>query len=220
MSKLLGGLFSRPSGKASGLVFGSGRTKRGKQVTAREYVIPTDPKTNAQKDQRGKMPYVTKIIQGIGREVYQFDWNRAVNNLPGFQSLSSVFMSNISKTGSLDFSTLDPVSLGIRHFPDTFGAEAGTGEVTVTWSTETGDIGSSDDIAVVVAIQTIADSESVERQVVADQSATRDDGTITISVDNDSEGDQIVLLYFKSDTPGSPSNQRLSEARWAENLLP
>lgn len=219
MSKLLGGLFSRPSGKASGLVFGSGRTKRGKQVTAREYVIPTDPKTNAQQEQRGKMPFSTAIIQAIGRDVYQFDWNRAINNLPGFQSLSSLFMRNIiHTTGELE--TPGETSLGARHFPDTFDAEDDGTDITVNWSTEIGDLGADEDITVVVAVATDPDTDSVERTVIVDESTTRTDGSVTLTGAGTSAGDAQVMLYFKAAESGIPANDRKSSAKWTETVAP
>lgn len=219
MSKLLGGLFSRPSGKASGLVFGSGRTSRGKQVTAREYVIPTDPKTNAQQEQRGKMPFSTAIIQAIGRSIYQFDWNRAINNLPGFQSLSSLFMRNIAHTSG-ELSTPGETSLGARHFPDTFSAEDDTTDIDVSWSTENGDVGADDDIAVVVAVATDPESESVEREVIVDTSTTRTDGGVTLTGAGTAPGDMQVMLYFKAAGSGIPANDRKSSAKWTETVSP
>lgn len=216
MSKLLGGLFSRPSGKTSGIVFGAGRTIRGKQVTSREYVIPTDPRTNAQLEQRSKMPFSTSIIQSIGRSIYQFDWNRAVNNLPGFQSLSSLFMRFIDFTTGI-LNTPSAVSLGARHFPDTWAAAAGTDQIDVTWSTENGDIGSADDTAIVIAVATNPDSGEVTRSVVVDDTNIRSDGAATIPATGVAAGDYQVLLYFRSEESGVPTNDKRSSARWLEN---
>lgn len=219
MSKLLGGLFSRPSGKTSGLVFGAGRTSRAKQVTAREYVIPTDPRTNAQLVQRGKMPFSTAIVREIGRSIYQFDWNRAIKALPGFQSLSSLFMRFIDgETGEL--STPSEVSLGVRHFPDAFEAEDDTTDIVVTWSTETGDIGDDDDTAIVVAVATDPDSMSVERTVIVDTSAVRSDGMVILTGAGTAAGDAQVMLYFRSEETGVPSNDKRSTAAWTETVAP
>lgn len=216
MSKLLGGLFSRPSGKTSGIVFGAGRTIRGKQVTSREYVIPTDPRTNAQIEQRSKMPFSTAIIQAIGRSIYQFDWNRAVNNLPGFQSLSSLFMRFVDFTTGI-LNTPSAVSLGARHFPDTWAAAAGTDEINVTWSTENGDIGAPDDTAIVIAVATNPSPGEVTRPVIVDESAIRSDGLVDLASTGVAAGDFQVLLYFRSEESGVPTNDKRSSARWLEN---
>jgi hypothetical protein len=213
MSKLLGGLFSRPSGKASGLVFGAGRTKRGKQVTAREYTIPTDPKTNAQLAQRSKMPYVTQIIQGFGRAIYQFDWNRAVKNLPGFQSLSSVLMPGMAANGQYEFAP-PSTTLGTRHFPDTYAAVDADPDVTLNWSTETGDIGAADDEAIILMFDPSAQAAPEDRAVAVNTGAVRSDGTVTISNAIAAGAGGIYGLYFKAAGSGIPSRDKLSECQW------
>ena len=216
MSKLLGGLFSRPSGKASGLVFGAGRTKRGKQVTAREYTIPTDPKTNAQVSQRGKMPWVASLIQEIGRDVYQFDFNRAVKNLPGYQSLSSIFMK-IMSTDGLIAEIPPPISLGTRYNPGIDDALSSGASMTVEWSTDSGDVSSPDDVAVIIVIPKDRAGTPLTTFVTVDQSAVRSDGSATFDTANLGSQEAFVGLYFKSNEAGVPSRDRLSEVLWVQN---
>lgn len=215
MSKLLGGLFSRPSGKASGLVFGAGRTARGKQVTVREYVIPADPRTNAQIIQRGKMPFSTEIIQRIGRGVYQTAWNRAVKALPGFQSLSSILMQHISSDGEIT-SVPQQTSLGSLHAPLTVTPGTAGIESSVTFSTETGDLGSAADQVQAFAFSVDAPTDQNPRAVgvTLDPGATRSDGSVEVELSSAPVGDVILCFWFYSDAVGIPSHHRYSPATW------
>lgn len=213
MSKLLGGLFSRPSGKASGLVFGAGRTRNGKRVTAREYVIPSDPRTTAQQQQRGKMPFSTAIIQDIGRVIYQNDWNRAVKDLPGFQSLSNRFMTVIDSEGNFTEAPRN-TSLGVLHTPVTRSASLAGATVTITFSDELGDLGSATDQVRGFAFDSNAPSEGVQRPVAisVDPDDTREDGTLTITLPEAPVGDVIACFWLYSDEVGIPASHRRSEA--------
>lgn len=215
MSKLLGGIFSRPSGQTSGLVFGAGRTSRGKQVTVRELVIPANPNTSAQKTQRSRFTFALEIVKAIGASVYAFDWNRAVKQLPGFQSLMSIMTLAVDgDSGAL--STPGSTTLGARHFPNDFTASAGTGEILVTWSDEDGDLGAAADKAVVIAIATDPDSGGTSRAVAVNQSQTRADTGASLAAPDAATGAYQVGLYFTSEEVGVPSNDLKSEVQWLE----
>lgn len=82
MSRLAGGLFSTPSGHNNGLIFGAARTPDGKKVTAREYVKPANPNTQAQQKQRTKFSYAVEVAKQMVPETVNDGWDRAVNNYP------------------------------------------------------------------------------------------------------------------------------------------
>jgi hypothetical protein len=215
MSKLLGGIFSRPSGQTSGLVFGAGRTSRGKKVTVRELVIPANPRSNAQVTQRNRFTFALGIVKAIGENVYSYDWNRAVKQLPGFQSLMSVMtLALTSGDGTLD--TPPSTTLGARHFPSTFAAVAGVDQIDVSWSSESGDLGAATDKAVIIAVATDPVTGETTREVLIDQSTTRADGAAVISSTGVAAGDFQVGLYFTSEEVGIPANDKKSEAQWVE----
>lgn len=101
MARLDGGLFSRPRGTTAGIVFGAARTRTGKVATARQLVPPSNPNTPAQQEQRSKFKVAQDIIRSWGPSVYQKDWNRAVSQLPGFQSMQSIMTKAIGSDGKI-----------------------------------------------------------------------------------------------------------------------
>jgi len=116
MSILKGGIFSKPSGKTGGIVFGAARTRTGKLVTARELVPPSNPNTSLQQTQRSKFKSSLDLVRRIGASVYRSAWNRSVGQLPGFQSMESIFLNQMSETK--DITLVNDINLGILHFPD------------------------------------------------------------------------------------------------------
>lgn len=147
MAKLRGGLFGRPSGQLQNLVLGAARDRTGKVATVRELVIPTNPNSADQQVQRGKFHDSLQIVRDIGPSEYQGSWNRAIGQLPGFQSLMSIMINCMSDAYVL---TAPPdVPLGTLHAPVTFTVAAGevSGEIDVTWSIETGSNGTTADTA-------------------------------------------------------------------------
>lgn len=216
MAKLTAGIFSEASGHNNGLVFGKARTRDGKKTTVRQLVKPSNPNTNAQQSQRGRFSAALQIVKSIGRSIYSIDWQNAVDNLPGFQSLMSIMTNALSDTGA-SLSAPASATLGSRHFPDTFAAAASTDQIDVTWSTELGEIGAADDDAVVIAVEVTDAGPDWDRIVILDQSAIRSEGSATISHTGVATGDFAVGLYFKSSTSGLPSDQIRSEANWLVN---
>jgi len=160
MSKLDGGIFSNPSGKTAGIVFGAARTRQGKRVTARQLVSPSNPNTAAQQTQRGKFSDSLAIVRFNGAEIYQSDFNRAISQLPGFQSQMSIYMSamDASKTLSLPPS----INLGTLHYPDTITvASDDPGVITTNFSVEPGDNGTASDQVITFAVDVTSAGRSV-----------------------------------------------------------
>lgn len=151
MSKLEGGIFSNPSGQTSGIVFGAARTRRGKVVTARQLVSPSNPNTAAQQEQRTKFSESLTIVRAIGATIYQGDFNRAISQLPGFQSMMSIYLNNMNS--SFTIGSISDTNLGLLHLPDTLTVTAGTtGVIDVDWSTELGANGTTADQFVAFAV--------------------------------------------------------------------
>lgn len=219
MSRLLGGPFSRASGKVAGLVFSSARSGLKKMQTIREHVVPSNPRTATQVAQRGRMAYAAAIVVAIGQAIYRFDWNRAVRQLAGYPSLINLFISNIDRMSG-ELSQPRNISLGVRHFPATFSVEAGTGQVEVTWSTEAGAVSHEDDEAVAILVAKDPDPDAFTREVQVKTGATRADGATgyTFTTDNDAPGDVFVCLYFRNSGESIPDRDRRSDARWLASV--
>jgi hypothetical protein len=142
MSVISGGIFSKPRGKTGGIVFGAARTRQGKLATARELVKPSNPNTALQQTQRGKFKSALDLVRRIGSTVYRTAWNRSVGQLPGFQSMISIFLGQMA--ANKDITLVNDINLGLLHFPDTFSIASGAaGRLDVTWSGS--DIGNGTD---------------------------------------------------------------------------
>lgn len=179
MSVLSGGIFSKVSGKTAGIVFGAARTRQGKKTTARELVAPSNPNTAAQQTQRGKFSSALLIPRTFGPGIYQSDFNRSVGQLPGFQSMTSIFLNQMDASKTVDLTI--PINLGSLHAPDTISAATGAaGEIDLTISTENGANGTSADAVVVLAVASLTGSRSSDKGIVAQVDGNRADGSITV----------------------------------------
>lgn len=152
MARHEGGIFSRPRGKTGGLVFGAARTREGKMVTSRLLVAPSNPNTAAQQAQRGKFSYALDIVRMIGADVYQSDWNRAISQLPGFQSWMSILMGMVDAAGEISANGPE-IRLGTLTKLVDYSAATGaaSGELDLTWDAAVAE-GSASDTLVAIAI--------------------------------------------------------------------
>lgn len=146
MAKITGGLHGRAAGNVGGIVYGAARTRIGKVVTARELVKPAYSDTDLQKIFRNKFRYALNPVRMLGSDFWKEDWNRAIGQLPGFQSMMSILTKNQSEAYLLHDIPVTP--LGSLHCPDSFTGSSGTGgsgTITLSWSTEHGPAGSDSD---------------------------------------------------------------------------
>jgi hypothetical protein len=195
MSRVTGGIYSRPSGKTAGIVWGAARTRTGKVATARQLVPPSNPNTPAQRTQRNKFREALFIVRSLGSIIYAIAWNRSIGQLPGFQSMLSVMLNSLSS----NFTLAPPVSinLGTLHLPTTMSTAFGTPNgVKVNWSTENGSNGTPSDLAQILVI---GDSDSTRRvpgSIVSSTTAIRSTGTANIG-GLDSGSGYVIIVYFK-----------------------
>jgi len=101
MSRLTGGIFSEVSGTTAGVTFGKARTREGKVTTGRQYTIPSNPNTAGQQTQRSKFSNAKNIVRACTSGWYQDAFNRAVSQLPGFQSMMSIVLNALGSTSTL-----------------------------------------------------------------------------------------------------------------------
>lgn len=194
MARLEGGIFSRPRGKTGGLVFGAARTRIGKVATSRLLVVPTNPRTPAQVTQRNKFSEALAITRLIGPVEYQNFWNRAIGQLPGFQSLESVYLNSLSATSVIG--TIPPVNLGALQTPTILSVLpiAPSGSVEVTFSTNLGLNGTTDDLIHVYGVATNPAATPLDRVVVVNSTTIRDTGTVTLN--GFISGSNVSVLIF------------------------
>lgn len=203
MAKLDGGIFSKPSGKTGGVVFGAARTRQGKVATVRQLVPPSNPNTTKQQTQRNKFKESLAIVRKIGKSIYGSDFNRAISQLPGFQSLMSILMNNMDDSFTL--SAPPDINLGTLYTPgiDSVGASGTTGGVMVDWLTDLGPNGDAGDDVVILYIGADA-AATPEDRVVKSSAASADRADGTAQESGWSAGaDVLVGMYMRGDGPNA-----------------
>lgn len=101
MSLHVGGIFSRARGKASGLVFSEVRTRQGKGMISRQLVIPSNPNSPGQQDQRLKFSRMKQSLATFGRNSYEEVLDRGVGQLPGYQTFENMLLNSLQDDGTL-----------------------------------------------------------------------------------------------------------------------
>jgi hypothetical protein len=195
MAVLEGGIFSRPRGKTGGIVFGAARTRQGKQVTSRLLVPPSNPNTTAQQEQRGIFSSAQSIVRKLGSTVYQVDWNRSVGQLPGFQSMQSIFMNQMDT--DLDLTLVNNINLGtLPNEPDVSADPADPGVIAVTWTNSYGEGAEASNVPTAVAVCTTAANRALVGGVQYVSTNMRADEAIAIE-DCIAGATYQIYFYFK-----------------------
>lgn len=221
MSKFPSGIFSKARGKLSGVVFSAARTRKGKLMTARQLVIPANPQTTDQQSNRSVFSFVQRGVRDFGPGVYRTIFNRGVEDLPGYQSLLSLFRRSYGTISSTVWraNTVNPDTLlGDLHFPDTVTlVEIADDYLEIDWSTENGDNGSAGDAVYLIAMDLRVDTEDDETWGYAIGEGERSDGNISVvrqgpfGAANWELGAYYALVFFNG---SNPEGERRSLARW------
>jgi len=130
------GIYSKPSGKTGGVVWGRARTRYGKLATSREYVIPTYSNTPDQIAQRAIFLEAIRVSSNLGNAIWRDPWNNTLGELAGY----SAFMSHLIHTFEYDdpdvlvIAEPPPKSLGPVYMPDIqFTVGPTEGRNTLSW---------------------------------------------------------------------------------------
>jgi hypothetical protein len=196
MAKLDGGVFSRPRGKTGGLVFGAARTRQGKVATVRQLVPPSNPNTAAQQTQRTKFKEALEIVRQIGKSIYGSDWNRAISQLPGFQSMMSIFMNNMDDQYVLTLPA--ETNLGSLFTPGlgNFVANTATSVIVEGAGLGTGPNGTLADKMVAILIATNPGPSASERVVGVGSGAERSTQEQNVEL-SDGTVEFLGALYYQ-----------------------
>jgi len=213
MAKLVGGLHGRPAGNVGGVIYGAARTRTGKAVTARELVYPSNPQTAGQVLQRNKFKEALYAVRHLGPTLYQDDWNRAIGQLPGFQSMMSIILENTD--ASEDFNTPADTPLGNLHFPSSWAPVTGagaSGTIDITWNTGLGLNGTANDVLVVFGVQKLEAAGQIRGSIVCATTEVRSDGSATVAMGSSNKVFQVCGYFQGAGTAAG----LLSLARWTE----
>jgi len=143
------GLYSMPSGRVGGIVWGRARTRFGKLATSRSYTIPTYSDTPDQIAQRAKFREALRVCNILGSPIWQNPWDNTLGKLAGYSACMSHLVHNFNYAlGTVSFKIPSiPKSLGPVYMP-TIAVVPGptTGRNSFTWDTACyGDHASPDD---------------------------------------------------------------------------
>ena len=210
MAVITGGVTGRPAGKLAGVIFGAARSRTGKVVTAREKVRPANPNTAAQQAHRNNFALGIASVRGIGPSEYQEYWNRAVGQLPGFQSLMSILMDVTSETGDLTAPPDTP--LGDLHYPETVSVNGSmaSGFFAFDWTTENGSNGTPADVPHIYLIPADVTDREANLAVAVSSAGRRDDGT-SANITVKPSTDYLAVLLFEGK---GTAEGKLSLAHW------
>ncbi len=176
-----GGLHGRPSGSVAGIIYGGARSRIGKVVTARELVFPANPRTAPQLLQRRKFKQSLFATRHLAAVLWQDYFNRAIGQLPGFQSMMSIILDNTDAAEEL---TIPPdTPLGNLHFPDTFSIDTGVaipGSCDATWSAELGLNGTADDLFRIFAVSVLPEDTDQRGTMVDISAVTRSETSLAL----------------------------------------
>jgi len=196
-AKVFGGLHGRVSGSIGGIVYSAARTRQGKVVTAREWVMPgeiTDSKVIAQ---RLIFKQALYAVRYLGAGLWQADFNRGIGQLPGFHSMMSIVLK-ASDRDTLEMEPPPDTPLGSLYSPlitmETHGSVAGS--VTATWGGGLGPNGTDADVLNVFGIERDGTEEGVRGGLDFAATAVRSD--LTLDIATGSSGTHWVIgAYFQ-----------------------
>lgn len=193
MSSIKGGIFGNPSGSTGNIVFGAARTREGKVTTARQKVNPSNPKTSAQVTQRNKFSSVLDLVRRIGKPIYGTDWNRAIGQLPGYQSIQSTYLNQIDS--SLDINLTLPVNLGTLPGFENFSVTSGSpGVINITWNDNSGGSATSADVATFLLVASTDANRQTDDGVITSQTTTR--SSTSVSFLGLTSGVEYQIYYY------------------------
>ena len=211
MAVVKGGLHGRPRGAVAGIVYGAARSRQGKVVTAREYVIPgeiTDAKVIAQRAVFGSLLYSTAYLAA---QCWQTDFNRSVGQLPGFQSIMSVLLKacpyatkTLAAPPDTPLGNLYTPGFTVITHPSTAGS------IRLSWTTGLGTNGTTADPVVVFIIEAGYTTGNIRPAFWKGEVSTRTVGTIDLTTGS-SGMNWICCAYFRG---AGTAVGNVSAAKW------
>ncbi len=196
MAKIEGGLHGKPKGSVANITYSEARGRNGKITTARQKVDPANPQTSAQQDQRNKFTEAQNLVQRIGADIYQGDFNRAVSDLPGFQSLQKIFLDNIDASGVV--SVPADINLGsLDHLPNlSMTLATSSPHISLSYDSGTGDLGTTSDVIVASAFKASLEGDGTRGYVESVGTKTRSDSPITLDMSEITSGDTVISMVY------------------------
>jgi hypothetical protein len=183
MAKINGGILGGVSGRVGNVVGGSWKGVK----YLRSYAIPGYSRTDAQGDQRDNMRYLVAMAKAYVFTVLNPYCDKFISRLSGFNWMIRENMP--AKKLAATVETIK-VSAGPLHPGSILTAVGTDGNVTITWSTETGIDGSAGDVVVAWL------RNPTTNEVTVDTTAVRSTGTVTFARPGKAGGETIYAGLF------------------------
>lgn len=219
MARFAGNIFTKARGSIGSNTFSEARDRQGKIQTARQRVIPLNPRTPSQVSARANFSNTLNIIRDLGPVYYQIDWNRSISKLPGYQSLFSVLQK--SKSESAGIVTVDnpqpPVILGGLKSTNFGFSRVSAIELIINWSpAASGNQQASDELRGFIVPSPYNTGTPAGDRVfpfgLNQGAAIRSDGSVALEYSDlgPNPNDIYVFAWFQSQT--LPSSQQAGRA--------
>ena len=211
MAIITGGLHGRARGNVNGIIYGAARTRTGKVVTAREYVMPSYSATTLQVYQRNAFKCALYATRYLAAALWQDDFNRAIGQLPGFQSMMSIIVKATDRETRIMTPPPD-TPLGNLYCP-AFVCEphaAVAENIQITWDTGLGLNGTDEDVLKVFGVAKEGSEDGVRIAADFAEEATRVDGTLAVDT-SESAFDWVIGCYFQG---AGTAVGKLSVVKW------
>jgi len=197
MAIITGGLHGRIRGKIGNIVYSSARSRTGKIVTAREWVMPGAITDSDVLKQRLIFKCTLHCVRYLGEGLWQADFNRAIGQLPGFHSMMSLLLKATDRD-SRELGEPPNTPLGPLYAPIVTFTTHGTigGSIIASWSDSLGVNGTDADMLNFFGCEVTGSEEGVRVGVDWAATAVRSDQTVDIPT-GASTTDWIAGVYFQ-----------------------
>lgn len=189
MGKFHNGVLGTMTGKVGGVV---GRTWKGINTVASYQPNVSNPQTNAQMSQRGKLTALTQLASQINTGFIKPLWDRDAKKMSGFNAFIQANIANVSDLGVIDFSKL-VASKGKMVAPDLFQFTADETSVDFSWNP---DVLDSYSLPTDLAYLFLVNSEG---SLIGTSSGTvlRSAGSCSLGIDSLPNGTYYGFLAFR-----------------------
>ena len=202
MGKFHNGVLGTMTGKVGGVV---GRTWKGINTVASYQPNVSNPRTNSQMAQRGKLSTLTGLASQLNTGFIKPLWDRDAKKMSGFNAFIQANMSAVDANGDIVWNDLI-ASRGKMVSPVLSGVLDGANFLTVNWSTEISDAYSQSTDKIFIAVVESRSMKAYAFSAVANRSA----GTCTVSVPTVIGDNFEVLCAFRREDGSVVSNSSLA----------
>ena len=204
MGKFHNGVLGTMTGKVGGVV---GRTWKGINTVASYQPNVSNPRTNSQMAQRGKLTALTLLASLLNTGFIKPLWDRDAKKMSGFNAFIQANMANVSNLGVVDFASLI-ASKGKMVAPSGLNSRIIAGNVTLQFSE---DIQDSYGLPTDKVYAFLLKPETGE-VFVSSGIKTRADGSVTFENTGITDDGYYVFVAFRRADGSMASNSGVIEA--------